>query len=64
MSNKEIFTLIVGGGVLMGLGYWLSKIEKKIPERKHERPKLSVSLKKKPYILLLGDSITEYSYTY
>lgn len=66
MSNKEIFTLIAGGGILMGLGYWLSRIEKKIPERTHQRPKvitLSKNLpKKKPYILLLGDSITEYSY--
>lgn len=66
MSNKEIFTLIAGGGILMGLGYWLSRIEKKIPERIHQRPKVSILSKnlpkKKPYILLLGDSITEYSY--
>lgn len=66
MSNKEIFTLIAGGGILMGLGYWLSRIEKKIPEKIHQRPKVSTLSKnlpkKKPYILLLGDSITEYSY--
>lgn len=62
MTEKDfILSLLLGGSFLMSLGYLGMKLSKN--EKKKENNKISKILHhKKPLILLLGDSITEYSF--